>query len=66
LSDFPLEEGSPNACAGSTIPFSVAGYHFPCDWSVSKNLSRPDFGAGRVTSRLIMIRTINRLLKKIF
>jgi len=31
-----LEEGSPNACARSTTPFSVAGYDKYCDWSESK------------------------------
>jgi hypothetical protein len=37
LSDFlPFEEGSPNACARSTMPFSVAGPDESCDWSVSK------------------------------
>jgi len=31
-----LEEGSPNACARSSMPFSVAGYDNSCEWPVSK------------------------------
>ena len=33
-----LEEGSPNACARSSMPFSVAGYDNSCEWPVSKQL----------------------------
>ena len=31
-----IEEGSPNACARSSTPFSVAGHDNSCEWSVSK------------------------------
>ena len=31
-----IEEGSPNACARSSMPFSVAGYDNSCEWPVSK------------------------------
>ena len=36
VGSLPFEEGSPNACARSTMPFSVAGPDESRDWSVSK------------------------------